>query len=58
LSNYHHMYTLDLDCAEPELEVQVKQEQAEDTNPEPKQGKPQYTTPPSLTFILNLIHLY
>jgi hypothetical protein len=42
-----------LDLALEELEVQVKQ--AEEANPEPKpeQGKPQYITPSSLTFVLN-----
>jgi hypothetical protein len=36
---------------EPELEVQVEQVQAKETNPEPEQGKPQCITPQFLTFI-------
>jgi hypothetical protein len=45
--------SLDPVSEEPELEIQAEQEQAEDTNLEPEQGKPRCITPPSLTFVLN-----
>jgi hypothetical protein len=47
------LHLLDPRNEEPELEDQAEQEQAEDTNPGPEQGKPRCITPQFLTFILN-----
>jgi hypothetical protein len=52
------LHSLDPGNEEPELEVRAEQDQAEDTNLEPEQGKPRCITPQPLTFILNLIPLY
>jgi hypothetical protein len=35
-----HIYTCTLDRDKPELEQHLEQAQAEDINPDPKQGKP------------------
>jgi hypothetical protein len=42
---------LHLACEEPKSEVQAEEVQAKETNPEPKQGKPWYITPQSLTLL-------
>jgi hypothetical protein len=47
------LHSLDPMNKEQELEVEVEHVQAEETNLEPKQGKPRCITPQSLTFILN-----
>jgi hypothetical protein len=45
------LHSLDPVNEEPELEVQIEQVPAKETNPEPEQGTPRCITPQSLTFI-------
>jgi hypothetical protein len=47
------MHSLDPTCEKPESEVETKEVQVEEANPEPEQGKLRCITPQSLTFILN-----
>jgi hypothetical protein len=51
------LHLLDPMNEESELEVQAKQVQAEETNPDPKQVKPRCIKQQSLTYILTLISL-